>query len=279
MIERAYGKINLSLNITGVREDGYHTLESIFLPLNFYDEITINKSDKMEYKSSQSFIRFNESNTIVKAVELMKKEFSIEDNFSIYLNKHLPMQAGLAGGSTDGAAVIRAINKMYNLNLSDEKIKELCLSIGADVLFTYYNKPAYVTGIGDEIKFIDVKEDYYVLIVKPKFGVSTKDCYNLMNCETCPHPDINGLEKALETGEDFMPYLGNSMEPAAIELLNSIADVKKAMLDAGAPFALMSGSGSSVFTMSKDLDTINQLYEALHNKGWFVRHTKILKMG
>lgn len=279
MIERAYGKINLSLNITGVREDGYHTLESIFLPLNFYDEITINKSEKMEYKSSQSFIRFNESNTIVKAVELMKKEFSIEDNFSIYLNKHLPMQAGLAGGSTDGAAVIRAINKMYNLNLSDEKIKELCLSIGADVLFTYYNKPAYVTGIGDEIKFIDVKEDYYVLIVKPKFGVSTKDCYNLMNCETCPHPDIKGLEKALETGEDFMPYLGNSMEPAAIELLNSIADVKKAMLDAGAPFALMSGSGSSVFTMSKDLDTINQLYEALHNKGWFVRHTKILKMG
>ena len=279
MIERAYGKINLSLNITGVREDGYHTLESIFLPLNFYDEITINKSDKMEYKSSQSFIRFNESNTIVKAVELMKKEFSIKDNFSIYLNKHLPMQAGLAGGSTDGAAIIRAFNKMYNLNLSDEKIKELCLSIGADVLFTYYNKPAYVTGIGDEIKFIDVKEDYYVLIVKPKFGVSTKDCYNLMNCETCPHPDIKGLEKALETGEDFMPYLGNSMEPAAIELLNSIADVKKAMLDAGAPFALMSGSGSSVFTMSKDLDTINQLYEALHNKGWFVRHTKILKMG
>lgn len=279
MIERAYGKINLSLNITGVREDGYHTLESIFLPLNFYDEITINKSDKMEYKSSQSFIRFNESNTIVKAVELMKKEFSIEDNFSIYLNKHLPMQAGLAGGSTDGAAVIRAINKMYNLKLSEEKIKELCLSIGADVLFTYYNKPAYVTGIGDEIKFIDVKEDYYVLIVKPKFGVSTKDCYNLMNCETCPHPDIKGLKKALETGEDFMPYLGNSMEPAAIELLNSIADVKKAMLDAGAPFALMSGSGSSVFTMSKDLDTINQLYEALHNKGWFVRHTKILKMG
>ena len=277
MIERAYGKINLSLDITGVREDGYHTLNSIFLPIDFYDEVIINKAEKMEYSCNQYFIRFNEANTIVKAIELMKKEFNINDNFKITLNKHLPTQAGLAGGSTDGAAIIRALNKMYTLNLSDEKIKELCLSIGADVLFTYYSKPAVVSGIGENIRFIDVKDDYYILIVKPKFGVSTKDCYNLMNCDTCPHPDIEGLEKALAEGKDFIPYLANSMEPAAIELLPAIKDVKEEMLKEGAPFVLMSGSGSSVFTMSKDEELIKQLAMSLKGKGWFVRHTKLKK--
>lgn len=277
MIERAYGKINLSLNITGVREDGYHTLESIFLPIDFFDEIDIKKSEEMKYESSKSFIHFNDANTIVKAIKLMKKEFNINDNFTIKLNKHLPMQAGLAGGSTDGAAIIRALNKMYNLNLSDEKIKELCLSIGADVLFTYYNKPAFVSGIGENIRFIDVKDDYYILIVKPKYGVSTKECYNLMNCDTCPHPDINKLENALINGIDFTEFLGNSMEPAAITLLPEIEEVKKTILSHGGDFALMSGSGSSVFTMSKDYQTIKNIYNELNNKGWFVRYTKLLK--
>lgn len=277
MIERAYGKVNLSLDITGVREDGYHTLNSIFLPIDFYDELVINKSKEMKYSCNQYFIRFNESNTVVKAVELMKEEFNIIDNFDITLNKHLPTQAGLAGGSTDGAAVIRAINKMYHLNLSDGKIKELCLKIGADVLFTYYSKPALVSGIGENIEFIDVKDDYYILIVKPKYGVSTKDCYNLMCCETCPHPDIEGLKKALASGEDIISYLGNSMEPAAIELLPAIKEVKQEMLALGAPFALMSGSGSSVFTVSKDEELIKRLSVVIKNKGWFVRYTKVLK--
>lgn len=279
MIEKAYGKINLSLNITGVREDGYHSLESIFLPINFYDELVIKKSKEMKYESDKYLIKFNEKNTIVKAVNLMKNEFNIKDNFSIMLYKHLPIQAGLAGGSTDGAAVIRAINRMYNLNLSTEKIKELCLKIGADVLFTYYNKPAVVTGIGDEIRFIDVKDDYYVLIIKPKYGVSTKDCYDLMDCNTCPHPNINELEKALKNGDSIIPHIGNSMEPAAISLLNDIETAKKDLLEAGAPFALMSGSGSSVFTMSKNKDLILSIYKALNNKKYFIRYTNILKNG
>lgn len=279
MIERAYGKINLSLDITGVREDGYHTLESIFLPINFYDEIIINKSDEMIYECDKHFIKFNESNTIVKAVNLMKQEFNIVDNFHIKLNKHLPMQAGLAGGSTDASAIIRAINSMYKLNLSKEKIQELCLKIGADVLFTYYNKPAVVSGIGENIRFIDVKDDYYILIVKPKYGVSTKDCYAKMNLETCSHPNINNLEKALVNGDDFIPYLGNSMEDAAIEILGDIEKVKNDMIAAGAKFALMSGSGSSVFTMSKDKTQISSVYEALKEKCYFIRLTNMLKNG
>lgn len=277
MIEKAYGKINLSLNITGIREDGYHTLESIFLPLDFYDELIMEVNPEMIYECNRSFIRFNETNTIVKAINLMKEEFKINDNFKVFLNKHLPMQAGLAGGSTDGAAVIRLMNKMYKLDLSDEKIKELCLKIGADVYFTYYNKPAFVSGIGDEMRFIDIKDDYYILIVKPRLGVSTKECYRLLDTNDYPHPDIKKLETALKNGEDFINYLGNSMEPAAISLLPDILKVKEELLEKGAPFALMSGSGSSVFTMSKDYEVIKNLYNSLNNEGYFVRHTKLLK--
>lgn len=277
MFERAYSKINLSLDITGVREDGYHTLESIFLPLDYYDEIYLTKNSEMIFECNLPYIKFNESNTVYQAIYMMKNEFNIIDNFKIILKKHIPTRAGLAGGSTDGAAIIRAINKMYNLNLSDDKIKELCLKIGADVLFTYYNRPAFVSGVGENIKFFDLKKDYYVLIIKPSLGVSTKECYNKMNCETCIHPNINELFNSLNSGLDFIPYLGNSMEEAAISLLPEIQKAKDTLIEAGAPFALMSGSGSSVFTMSEDKELINKLYEYVKNKRFFVRYTKILK--
>ena len=278
MIYRAYGKINLSLNITGIREDGYHTLESIFLPIDFYDQIKMEKSENMEYSANKSYLRFNETNTIVKAVELMKSEYNIQDNFKIHLDKSIPTQAGLAGGSADGAAIIRIFNKMYHLHPSFIKVQELCSRIGSDVLFTYYAKPALVSGIGEKIEFIDVKKDYYVLLIKPRFGVSTKECYNLMNLETCFHPDIQKLKVALENGEDYIPYLGNSLEDAAISLVSDIQNAKKDLLEAGAPFALMSGSGSTVFTMSEDENLIIYLKEKLKNKKYFVRYAKVLKM-
>lgn len=277
MLCRAYGKINLSLDITGVREDGYHTLESIFLPIDFYDLIDIEKSDEMTFSSNKYYIRYNESNTIRKAIELMKNEFNIKDNFKIDLKKYIPTQAGLAGGSADGSATIKALNHLYDLKLSKDKIQELCMKIGSDVLFTYYHKPALVNGIGEKIEFIDVKKDYYVLLIKPKYGVSTKECYSLMNLDTCAHPDIHKLKEVLENGEDFIPYLGNSMEDAAISLVPEIADAKKDLLDSGAPFALMSGSGSTVFTMSEDEELIKNIYKKLENKNYFLRYAKVLK--
>lgn len=275
MKDRAYAKINLSLNITGVREDGYHTLESIFLPIDFYDELQIEKASKMSYSCNKRFIKFNESNTVVKAVELMKKEYDIKDNFKIHLDKHLPMQAGLAGGSTDASSVIRILDKMYNLNISNDKAKELTSKIGADVTFTYFSKPALVTGVGEKIELIDVKEKYYCLIAKPSKGVSTKACYDAMDLATCPHPDIDGLKNALAKGEDIIPFLGNSMEPAAIGLVKEIAKLKERIVELGAEFALMSGSGSSVFTLSKDSRLIKKLSSELKKEGYFTRYTKI----
>ena len=172
---KAYAKINLALDVLGVRDDGYHELRMIMVPLDFFDDMDISYSEEMEYSSNRPYIFFDENNTIVKAFNIMKEEFGIKENFKVVLNKMIPTQAGLAGGSTDGAAIIKFLNVKYNLQLSDEKIKELCLKIGADVYFNYYSKPALVEGLGDKLTFIDIKDDYHVLLVKPKRGVSTKE--------------------------------------------------------------------------------------------------------
>lgn len=277
MYLKAYGKINLSLDITGVREDGYHTLRSVFLPVDYYDDVYIDKAFEDSFNCNQPFLKFNESNTVYKALELMRNEFGIDDKFAITITKMIPTQAGLAGGSADAAAIIRFFNLEYGLNLSAEKIKDLCMKIGADVLFTYYSTPALVEGIGDIITPIKMKKSYYCLIGKPRLGVSTKKCYELMDTDNCSHPNIDKIVECLEKGEDFKPYLGNSMEEAAISLVGDIQTIKNIMLENGADFALMSGSGSSVFTLSENEHMIKRIAYRIKSAGYMSRYTKILK--
>ncbi len=273
---KAYAKINLALDVVGKRDDGYHELKMIMVPLDFFDEMDIFYSDTMEYESNRPYIFFDENNTIVKAVNLMKSEFDIKDNFKISLNKMIPTQAGLAGGSTDGAAIIRFFNTKYNLMLSDEKIKELCLKIGADVLFNYYNKPALVEGLGDKLSFIDIKDKYYVLLVKPKRGVSTKECYKRFDINDCEHPDVDLILNNLKQGLEVKPYLKNSLEKPAIQLCKGISKAKSDLLKVGADFAMVTGSGSTVYTIDKNYYRIASLRKKLLNRGYFVRSCAIL---
>lgn len=273
---RAYGKINLALDVVGKREDGYHELRMIMVPLDFFDEMDIFYSDIMEYEANRPYIFFDENNTIVKAVNLMKSEFNIRDNYKIVLNKMIPTQAGLAGGSTDGAAIIRFFNTKYDLKLSDEKIRELCLKIGADVLFNYYSKPALVEGLGDKLTFIDIKDKYYVLLVKPKRGVSTKECYKKLDINDCEHPDVDLILNNLKEGLDIKPYLKNSLERPAIELCKGISRAKSDLLEVGADFAMVTGSGSTVYTLDKSKARIIDLRNKMLNRGYFVRSCAIL---
>lgn len=274
---KAYAKINLALDVLGVRNDGYHELRMIMVPLDFFDDMDISYSEQMEYSSNRPYIFFDENNTIVKAFNIMKEEFGIKENFKVVLNKMIPTQAGLAGGSTDGAAIIKFLNVKYNLQLSNEKIKELCLKIGADVLFNYYSKPALVEGLGDKLTFIDIKDDYHVLLVKPKRGVSTKECYKKLDMDSCVHPDVDLILDKLKNGENIKPYLKNSLEAPAIELCKGIAKAKRDLEYAGADFTMVTGSGSTVYTIDRDLFKINQLRKKMMNRGHFVRTCQILK--
>lgn len=278
MKSRAYCKVNLALDVLGVLENGYHDLRMIMVPIDFFDEIEIIKNDEMVYECQRKSIYFDENNTIVKAINLMKQEFNITDNFIVKLNKHVPMKAGLAGGSTDGACVIRMLNKMYDLKLDKGKIKELCLRIGADVLFNYYSRPALVEGIGDRVKFIEIKDNYYVLIVKPKNGVSTKECYEALDMKTCEHPDVDLILEKLKNGEEVDGLLKNSLETPALKLCGDIKKAKDELINAGAKFAMVSGSGSSVFTISKSKEVITDIKNKLNRNEFFIRCGKIVKL-
>ena len=277
MKDRAYCKINLALDIVGKRADGYHELRSIMVPCDFFDELEMTVSNETEYVCDRKYLRFDESNTIVKAVELMKKEYGINDRFKVVLSKHIPIKAGLAGGSADGASIIRMFNRMYSLSLSDEDIRKLCMKIGSDVLFGYYNRPALVEGTGEKLSFFDIKDDYYVLIIKPRSGVSTRECYEALDTKECIHPDIDRIKEKLEKGEEVKDLLKNSLEAPAMQLCSDIRKAKEDLCAAGADMAVVSGSGSSVFTIDKDKEKIRRIREVLKGSAYFIRSTRIMK--
>jgi len=276
MNEPCYAKVNLALDVFNVRADGYHDIKSVMVPVSFYDEIDIRIADKTSYLCDKWYLKFNEANSIVKMINSFTKMFDINDHYQVYLKKLIPTKAGLAGGTSDAAGALRILQRIYHRNLTDEQIKDLCLSVGADVYFNYYNRPAVVSGIGDKLDFINIVDDYYVLLVKPREGVSTKEAYGLLDMDKCDHPDIDGLVKALENGEDILPFMSNSLEQPALILNSEIASVKRKLMELGAPIALMSGSGSTVFTISKNRAEIELLYEKIKNYDYFVRMAKII---
>ena len=276
MKDRAYAKINLSLDVFNIREDGYHDIRSIMVPIDFYDELEIKIAKENYYWCNKSYIKFNDNNSIIKMINILKDRFGINDSYEIRLNKYVPTKAGLGGGTADGAGVLRIFERLYKLDLSEEEKKEICLMVGADVPFNYFNYPALVSGIGDEIERINILKEYYVLIVKPKLGVSTKQAYELLDMNKCDHPDIDRLKLALEKGESIEGLLGNSLEQPSMLLNSEIEVIKNKMVDCGGVNILMSGSGSAVFCIDEDKDRIKKMHELFLNSKYYVRFTKTL---
>ena len=277
MKERAYAKINLSLDVFNVREDGYHDIRSIMLPIDFYDELEIDIAGEDSHLCNRPYLPFDERNSIVKMIGILKERFSLKDHYRISLNKQIPTKAGLGGGTADAAATLKIFEKLYGLDLAEEEIIEICLNVGADVPFNYFNVPALVSGIGDKIEKINVKKSYPLLLVKPRSGVSTKEAYELLDMEKCDHPDIDKLRRILESGEDLSSHLGNSLEQPAVLLNRRIPLIKKQLEDLGGKNVLMSGSGSTVFCVDEDEGKIRKLYEAMRGKGYYVRFTRTLR--
>ena len=276
MKDRAYAKINLALDVFNIRDDGYHDINSIMVPVNFYDELEIRINDEDVYECNKRFIHFNDNNSIIKMINVLKQRFDINDNYYINLNKVVPIQAGLGGGTSDAASTLRILKKLYNLNLSQDDEREICLSVGADVLFNYYNRPAVVSGIGDRIEFFNMKKDYDVLIIKPKSGVSTKEAYSALDMNVCDHPNIDILKNALIDGSNIDGLLGNSLEQPALLLNKDVFEIKNMLKNAGARNVLMSGSGSSVFAISENSEEIDRLYNIVKNSNYYIRKTKTI---
>ncbi len=278
MIEKAYAKINLCLDVKSRREDGYHELDMIMAPLDFYDQLTFNIAEEMSIECNVPYLVFNEKNTIIKAIHVLREEFGFNENFKITLKKHIPTQAGLAGGSADAAATMRAIKKLLKLDISEKKMIELAKKVGADVPFCLKSKVARVQGIGEDLDYFKFRSDFFVFLVKPFRGISTKEAFELLDIETAPHPDVLKLKKSLiqENYNEFTQCLENSLEQSAFKLLPQIEEIKKALIEFGFDGALMSGSGSTVFAITRDEALVDSATKVFKKKKYFVRKTRIL---
>ena len=282
IVVRSYAKINICLDITGVRQDGYHLLDMVMLPLELHDSLLIEETPRAidNYITLDDFtIGDSEYNTVSMALDYIDKAKPLNTKFKIDLHKVIPMKAGLGGGSSNAAFVLKTINEYKKLNLSEEEIHSIATKIGADVPFFVKSKPARCQGIGDAIEPISVKNDYYVLLVKPEHGCSTKEVYSLCDKKkNWPHGNVDLVIKALAEGDDDLlaSSIFNVLEESSIQMVPEIQDIKNQLKDFGFKIVMMTGSGSAVFALSTDKKLIKQGARKLENK-YNVIITKVIK--
>lgn len=276
---RAYAKINLALDVISKREDGYHELEMIMAPITLHDLIYINViEDGIKIESNSTIMPVDQRNIMYKVAVLMKERYIIKKGIKIYVYKHIPTQAGLAGGSADGAAVIKAINKLFHLNLTNEQMAAIGKEVGADIPFCIYQKLALVSGIGEKLSFIDQSFECKVLLVKPKKGVSTKKAFSSLDLSRASHRDCHLMAKGIEENDYqvVINNLQNTLEKPSIKMVPEIEMIKQEMIKIGFDGALMSGSGSCVFALTKSDEILDKGFKYFKGKYYFVRKTEIL---
>lgn len=256
MICRANCKINLGLDILRRREDGFHDLETVMIPvLDLYDVVEVERVE-----GDSTFVQKGlvvdcdvEQNLCVKALRLMQRLYGVGE-VKILLDKRVPFGAGLGGGSSDATAVILALNELYNLGLSEERLVEIAAMIGSDTAFFVRNTPQLCTGRGEKMTSIELPlQGKYLVVAKPNEGVSTKEAYSGVKPATPQVRLIDALQRPI--GE-WQGVVKNDFEPHIFEAHPAIASLKKAMLDAGAIYASMSGSGSAVFGIFDEAVTL-----------------------
>ena len=261
---KAYAKINIALDAIGKREDNYHLLRMIMQTVDLYDVIDIEKSNdsNISISCNKHYVPTDERNLAYKAAVLFRDEFNIKDGVKINIKKNIPVAAGMAGGSTNAAAVLVIMNKLFNVNASLEVLKEIGLKIGADVPYCIEGGTALCEGIGEIITPLKPFENKILVVLKPNFGVSTKEVYtNLDINKIRKHVNIEGLIQAMEN--DDLDYVSKNVTLKKHTILKNI---KEDMRKSGALGAMMSGSGPTVFAFFDDMLTAQRAFEFLKGK-------------
>ena len=249
---KALAKINLGLDVLGRRENGYHDVRMVMQSIYLYDEVKIEKTEApgIALASNLSFLPTGEGNIAYKAAQLLTEEFEIGEGVKITLNKHIPVAAGLAGGSSNAAAVLFGMNRMFHLRLTREELMARGVRLGADVPYCIMRGTVLAEGIGEELSVLPAMPKCTVLIAKPPVSVSTKVVYEALDAkEIVEHPDIDGIINGLEKHslKQVAACMGNVLEDVTIPMHPVIDRIKQEMIDAGALNAMMSGSGPTVF--------------------------------
>ena len=269
---KALAKINLGLDVVRRREDGYHEVRMIMQTIHLYDKLDIAKTKEpgIAIKSNLSYVPTNESNLVYKAGKLLMDEFGITEGVSVDLNKRIPVAAGMAGGSTDAAAMLYGMNRMFELGLSQKELMERGVKIGADVPYCLMRGTALAEGIGEKLTQLPPMVKCPVLIAKPQISVSTKFVYeNLKLTEETIHPDIDQLVTDIKEKDlaAIAGHMGNVLESVTIPAYPIIADIKNKMMESGAVNSMMSGSGPTVFGLFDDEATAKKAYREMVASG------------
>ena len=249
---KALAKINLGLDVLGRRENGYHDVRMVMQSIYLYDEVKLEKTAEpgITTVSNLSFLPTGDGNIAYKAARLLQEEFQITEGIKITLNKHIPVAAGLAGGSSNAAAVLFGMNRMFRLGLSQKDLMDRGVRLGADVPYCIMRGTVLAEGIGEKLSVLPAMPKCTVLIAKPPVSVSTKVVYEPLNAkEITEHPDIDGIIEGLKNNslKQVAACMGNVLEDVTVPMHPVIDQIKQEMKSAGALNAMMSGSGPTVF--------------------------------
>lgn len=265
--EKAPAKINLTLDVLHKRDDGYHEVEMIMTTIDLADRIHLHplKTDRIEVQVDNGLLPTDKKNLAFQAARILKDRCGIKSGVRIVIDKVIPVSAGLAGGSTDAAAVLRGLNRLWQLGLTLDELAEEGLKIGSDVPFCVYGGTAVARGRGEKLTFIDPPPKVYVLLAKPRQGVSTKDIYKLLRIEEMDHPDTKGMINAIadQNYPGICSRLQNVMEPVTFELAPDVRKIKKRLQESGADGTVMSGSGPTVYSLIASDQKATKLYNTL----------------
>ena len=283
---RALAKINLGLDVTGKREDGYHEVRMVMQTIQMYDQLEIKESKEpgIRLTTNLPFLPCNDGNLVYKAAKLLMDEFQVKGGVDIHLEKFIPVAAGMAGGSSDAAAALVGINRLFKLGLSQKELMDRAVNIGADVPYCVMRGTALAEGIGEKLTRITQVPDCFVLIGKPGINVSTKAAYESLQLDKISsHPDIDGMIGDIERGDllAMTQKMGNVFEPGIIEKYPVIGEIKALMESHGALKAMMSGSGPTVFGIFDDREKMEAAAEVLRESrlAKTVFATEVMKAG
>ncbi|API87952.1 4-(cytidine 5'-diphospho)-2-C-methyl-D-erythritol kinase [Marinilactibacillus sp. 15R] len=267
IVEKAPAKINLTLNVIDKRADGFHEMRMVMTSIDLADHLTFTERNdsKITLSSNTAFMPLNKKNIVYQAARILKEKFDVQSGVNIVIDKQIPIAAGLGGGSSDAAATLRGLNRLWELNLNLEELAVIGEELGSDVPFCIYNKTAYATGRGEVINLIKEVPQCWVILVKPPKGISSWTVFGELDLKEIPQYDYHKMIEAINLNDydGMVQHAGNALEDISIRQQPDIKMIKEKMKKFGADIAVMSGTGPTVYGLtqqySKALRIVNGL--------------------
>ncbi|HLR02638.1 MAG TPA: 4-(cytidine 5'-diphospho)-2-C-methyl-D-erythritol kinase [Virgibacillus sp.] len=279
ILERAKAKITLSLDVLGKRDDGYHDVEMVMTTIDFSDRLELYPltQDRIEVTADNQYVPNDERNLAYKAAHELKKIYQIPYGVRIDIQKKIPVSAGLGGGSSDAAAVLRGLNRLWGLQLSLYRLAEIGSYIGSDVPFCIYGATALVSGRGEKVQKLSSPPSCWVVLAKPDIGVSTRNVFRHIDMNMIHHPDTDGVLRAISEKSFYRlsDSIGNALEEITFQYYPETKRVKEKMMHYGISGVLMSGSGPTIFGLVEQQSKARRVYNGLRG---FCREVYMVRM-